>query len=70
MFVKTAGTLSAFILAMVLYPEVQARAQQEIDSIIGRERLPNASDAAKLPYVSAIVQETLRWRPVSPIPLG
>ncbi|KIY65143.1 cytochrome P450 [Cylindrobasidium torrendii FP15055 ss-10] len=63
----TAGTLTVFILAMSLYPEVQVRAQEEIDAVVGRDRLPNASDAATLPYVSAIVKETLRWRPIAPL---
>jgi cytochrome P450 len=55
---------------MVLYPEVQARAQAEIDSVIGEdlERLPDWDDRASMPYVDAVIQETLRWFPV--VPLG
>ncbi|KAG1739327.1 cytochrome P450 [Suillus lakei] len=66
----TTSTLYVFLLAMVLYPEVQARAQAEIDSITGEalERLPDWDDRASMPYVDAVIQETLRWFPV--VPLG
>ncbi|KAG2365405.1 cytochrome P450 [Suillus spraguei] len=66
----TTSTLYVFLLAMVLYPEVQARAQAEIDGVIGEalERLPDWDDRASMPYVNAIIQETLRWFPV--VPLG
>jgi cytochrome P450 len=55
---------------MVLYPEVQARAQEEIDSIIGEGlgRLPDWDDRASMPYIDAVIRETLRWFPV--VPLG
>lgn len=57
---KTWSTLSMFFLAMVLYPEQQSRAQKEIDSVIGPDRLPEFGDRASLPYVECILQETLR----------
>ena len=63
---QTAATLSFFLLAMVLHPEVMQRAQEEIDTVIGRDRLPSFTDTIDLPYVSAIVKEVLRWRPVAP----
>ena len=53
---------------MLLYPEVQAKAQAEIDSVIGNGRLPNFDDRASLPYVDAILRELVRWNPV--VPLG
>lgn len=53
---------------MVLYPEVQARAQAEIDRVIGSGRLPTFDDRASLPYLDAIFVELLRWSPV--VPLG
>lgn len=66
----TTSTLYVFLLAMVLYPEVQARAQAEIDSVIGEAigRLPDWDDRASMPYINAVIQETLRWFPV--VPLG
>lgn len=63
----TVAALFVFLLAMVLHPEVMHKAQAEIDSVIGRERLPGFADKERLPYVSAIVKEILRWRPVAPL---
>jgi len=51
---------------MIAFPEVQRRAQAELDSVVGRDRLPTFADAPRLPYVCAIVREVLRWRPVIP----
>lgn len=45
---------------MLLYPEVQRKAQAEVDRVVGRDRLPDFSDEGSLPYVSAIVKEVLR----------
>jgi len=56
-----------FFLAMALYPEVQKRAQMEIDSVIGNNRLPDFSDRDALPYTNAIVKEAMRWQPVTPL---
>lgn len=58
---KTWSTMSVFLIAMVLHPECQARAQKEIDSIVGSGRLPEFSDRSSLPYVEGILQETLRY---------
>ncbi|KIJ40995.1 hypothetical protein M422DRAFT_172679 [Sphaerobolus stellatus SS14] len=65
----TVSALTSFILAMVLHPEVQARAQAELDSFIKGERLPDYSDRAeeKTPYLDAVVSEVLRWNPVTPL---
>ncbi|KAJ7882044.1 cytochrome P450 [Mycena olivaceomarginata] len=56
----TWSTLTVFIIAMVLHPEIQAKAQKEIDSIVGDLRLPEFGDRGDLPFVEAILQETLR----------
>jgi cytochrome P450 len=63
----TASTIMSFFLAMLVYPEVQSKAQAEIDRVIGRERLPEMEDLESLPYVSAVVAESLRWLPVVPM---
>ncbi|KAJ6552210.1 hypothetical protein DFH09DRAFT_925352, partial [Mycena vulgaris] len=42
-------------------------AQREIDAVVGHDRLPNFEDKDSLPYIRAIIKETLRWRPVSPL---
>jgi len=55
-----------WMLAMVAYPETQARAHAELDAVVGRSRLPTFADLPHLPYVRAMVKETLRWRPIAP----
>ncbi|KAF8989156.1 cytochrome P450 [Cyathus striatus] len=62
----TASALSFFILAMVLFPDVQKKAQQEIDKLTNKTRLPEISDRASLPYVNAMIHEVLRWNTVIP----
>ncbi|KAI0795531.1 cytochrome P450 [Abortiporus biennis] len=61
----TAGTLSSFVLAMLHYPHIIDKAQEELDSVVGQSRMPEIEDKTKLPYINAIVNETLRWRPVA-----
>ncbi|KAF8623889.1 hypothetical protein AX15_006144 [Amanita polypyramis BW_CC] len=51
---------------MVLYPDIQKQAQAEIDAVIGNDRLPTIEDRGKLPYVSALAMEVLRWHIVAP----
>ena len=54
---------------MVAHPEAQRLAQAELDTVVGRSRTPTFSDAPNLPYIQAMVKETLRWRPVLPFSL-
>lgn len=54
-----------FVLAMLNYPDVMRKAQAELDAVIGRDRVPTLEDADNLPYIRAVVRETLRWRPPS-----
>jgi cytochrome P450 len=51
---------------MVLYPDVQAQAQAEIDNVIGNDKLPTVDDRERLPFVSALAMEALRWHIVTP----
>ncbi|KAF9464219.1 cytochrome P450 [Collybia nuda] len=62
----TASSMSIFFLAMVLHPEYQAKAQEEIDKVIGRDRLPELSDRGSLPFLECILQESLRWYQAAP----
>ncbi|KAF7586776.1 hypothetical protein BBP40_008346 [Aspergillus hancockii] len=63
----TVSSMSCFFLAMALYPDVQKRAQEEIDRVIGLNKLPTFDDRERLPYIDALVKETLRWHPVAPL---
>jgi len=50
-------------LAMLAYPETQARAQAELDAVVGRARLPTFADLPLLTYTHSMVKEVLRWKP-------
>jgi len=52
---------------MTLFPEVQRKAQAEIDAVIGTDRLPTYTDRESLPFVAAVIQEILRWHVVTPL---
>lgn len=52
---------------MSLAPDVQRRAQADLDTVLG-SRLPVMEDIPSLPYIRAILMETMRWNPV--VPLG
>ena len=54
---------------MALYPEVQKKAQAEIDTVVGPNRLPDFHDRPSLPYINAVVKELLRWNLVGPLGL-
>ena len=51
---------------MALYPEVQKKAQAEIDAVVGPNRLPDFHDRPSLPYINAVVKESSRWNLVLP----
>lgn len=63
----TASTLATFMLMMTLHPQVQKKAQEEIDRVIGANRLPAFKDRENLPYIECIIKEVLRWYPVAPL---
>ncbi|KAF9526910.1 cytochrome P450 [Crepidotus variabilis] len=63
------ASMHSFFLAMTLHPEVQRKAQAEIDSVIGSDRLPLVDDREHLPYLNALLRELVRWQPVSPLAL-
>ena len=51
---------------MILFPNKQAIAQGELDRVIGHSRLPTMEDRTSLPYVDALIKETLRWHVLLP----
>jgi hypothetical protein len=50
-----------------MHPEAQAKAFEEIDHVIGQDRLPTLEDLDNLPYIEALLKETFRWSPLLPI---
>ena len=61
------SSILSALLAVVLRPDLQARAQAELDAATGRERLPTFEDRPMLPFVDALCKETQRWRLVTPL---
>ncbi|KAF8547893.1 cytochrome P450, partial [Imleria badia] len=61
-----AATLQTFLLTMFMFPEKQKKAQEELDHVVGTERLPTFDDRPSLPYIEAIISECFRWHPTSP----
>lgn len=63
----TTSTVQGVFLALALYPEVQKKAQAEIDAVIGTNRLPDFGDRHSLPYINAVIKESMRWHLVTPL---
>ncbi|KAJ7631006.1 cytochrome P450 [Roridomyces roridus] len=65
------STLAAFFLAMSIHPEIQQRAQAEIDRVTGHgQRLPLFTDRPQLAFIDYVCYELLRWNPVTPLGLA
>ena len=65
---QTLSAVQWFFVAMILFPEVQKKAYEELMSVVGPHRLPQLEDEGSLPYIRALAKECLRWRSV--VPLG
>ncbi|KAF1978184.1 cytochrome P450 [Bimuria novae-zelandiae CBS 107.79] len=63
----TVSAIITFFLAITVFPEVQKKAQEELDQVIGLTRLPVSSDKLSLPYIEACMLETHRWHQVLPM---
>ncbi|ESK83420.1 cytochrome p450 [Moniliophthora roreri MCA 2997] len=59
--------LRYLVMSLVLYPEVQRKAHEEVDRVIGQDRLPTLNDIKDLPYIQALIKEVFRYRPPAPI---
>ena len=53
-------------MAMVLNPEAQRKAQEQLDAVLGINQLPDFNDKVSLPYVDALCMESFRWHPTGP----
>ena len=56
-------------LGVSLHPEVLRKAHAELDAVVGPHRLPDFGDRDSLPYINAIIKESLRWHSALPIGL-
>ncbi|CCM01202.1 uncharacterized protein FIBRA_03250 [Fibroporia radiculosa] len=61
------ATMHSFFLAMICFPEVQKKAQLEIEAVVGTDRLPTLADRDSLPFVNALCTELHRWNPALPL---
>ncbi|KAJ1310703.1 hypothetical protein OPQ81_009228 [Rhizoctonia solani] len=55
-----------FVIAMAMFPDIQEKAQREIDEVVGSSRLPTMEDRAHLPYLERLLTEIVRWQPSAP----
>lgn len=62
----TVSSNYALFLALTLHPEAAAKAQAEVDAVVGNDRLPSFADRESLPYTNALALEVLRWHCVTP----
>jgi cytochrome P450 len=56
-----------FFLAMTLFPAVQEKAAEELNRVVGSDRLPISTDRSNLPYIEAVMKEVHRWHLVLPM---
>ena len=63
----TSTTLTWAALYMVRYPEIQTRVQEELDQVVGGDRLPSIKDRPDLPYTEAVIMEIQRHANIVPM---
>ncbi|PFH47950.1 hypothetical protein AMATHDRAFT_6256 [Amanita thiersii Skay4041] len=63
----TSTGVASCILGLLARPELMVKAQEDIDAVVPYGELPTFEDEEKLPFITAICMEALRWRVVSPI---
>ena len=63
----TSVTLCDVVVACLLHPDAVRKAQEELDSVIGQDRLPEIDDMANIPYTIGFLQEVMRLRPITPV---
>ena len=61
------AAILSLLVAALLNPDIQTRAQSELDAVTGRERLPTIEDCPRLPYIEAMCKEVHRWQPIAPL---
>ena len=68
---ETTGYQTCWVLIFLgNNPDIQARVQRDLDSVVPMDRLPSLSDEAKLPYLKAVILEVMRVRTIIPLPIA
>jgi len=55
-----ASTLNFAMVFLLIYPEVQTKMQQEMDTVVGRDRLPTLDDRARSVETSVLIKNIIR----------
>ncbi|KAL0571765.1 hypothetical protein V5O48_010194 [Marasmius crinis-equi] len=63
----TSSMLTSLVLFLVSHPHVVQKARDQLDKVVGSDRLPTYDDEPNLPYIVAIIKEVIRCRPATPI---
>ncbi|KAK3578379.1 hypothetical protein CHS0354_025473 [Potamilus streckersoni] len=63
----TATSIRWALLNFLHFPEIQKKCFEDIDQVVGRERLPNLKDKEQLPYLEATILEIMRVYPLAPL---
>ncbi|KZV87617.1 cytochrome P450 [Exidia glandulosa HHB12029] len=56
--------ITIMLLCMTKFPDVQKKAHEELDRVVGTDRLPRMEDAPRLPYIESVIKEVHRIHPV------
>ncbi|KAL4229507.1 hypothetical protein ACF0H5_012547 [Mactra antiquata] len=60
-------TLTWCINYMIAFPDIQKKVQEEIDRVVGKERMPQIDDRPNLVYTEAVLHEVMRMSSVAPL---
>ncbi|XP_033014700.1 cytochrome P450 2C29-like [Lacerta agilis] len=63
----TGNTIMQGLLVLLRYPEMEAKIQEEIERVIGRNRSPSYEDRNQMPYTEAFINENQRFLDLSPV---
>ncbi|MBN3322470.1 CP2R1 hydroxylase, partial [Atractosteus spatula] len=63
----TTNALRWAMLYMALYPSMQGKVQKEIDSVVGKSKLPSLDNKPKMPFTEAVLHEVLRFCNIAPL---
>ncbi|KAJ6489644.1 cytochrome P450 [Mycena vitilis] len=66
----TYSTVLIFIMLMAMHPGIQSRVHEEVDRVVGKDRLPVIADRPEMPFLNAVIKETMRWHPVLPLSIA